>query len=102
MVISPGDLPGAHRGAPQAEALAVAVRAPELARPWVRFAPGVDDATRLGVVEVNPVVQRHVLERADRPAEAAAPGLTTLPIARSVFVTPLGSFLCRMSAAAIM
>ena len=60
-----GDLPGAHRGAPQPEAFAVAVCAPELRSPRIRSAPRVDDTTRLGVVEVDPVVQRHRRKRAD-------------------------------------
>src|SRR4051794_30733576 len=35
-------LPGAHRGAPEAEAFPVAVTAPELARPRIGVPPGVD------------------------------------------------------------
>ena len=94
------DLPGAHRGAPQAKTFAVAVGAPEFPRPRVRLAPGVDDATRLGVIEVNAVVQRHALQRADGAAKAERQR-ATLPMPRSVFVTALGS-LCRMSAAAMV
>ena len=70
MVIWPGSSQARHRGAPQAEAFAVAVGAPEFPRPRVRLAPGVDDAARLGVVEVDAVVQRHALQRADGAAEA--------------------------------
>ena len=47
------------------------MRAPEGGRPWVGFAPGVDDAAGLGVVEMDPVFQRHRLQRADRAAETA-------------------------------
>src|SRR5262249_17294038 len=52
-----GQLPRTHGGAPQAKALAVAVRAPKFARPRIRLAPSVDNTTRLGVIEVDPVVQ---------------------------------------------
>ena len=47
-----GLLPGGQGGAPQAETLAIAMRAPEVARPWIGFAPGVDDAAGLGVVVI--------------------------------------------------
>ena len=69
MVIVPGHLPGAQRGTPQPEAFLVAVRTPEFTRPRVCLAPGGDDATRLGVLEADPVVQRHALQRADGAAE---------------------------------
>src|SRR4029077_6195842 len=65
-----GHLPGAHRRAPQAEALAVAVGTPELSRPRVRLAPGIDDAARFGVIEADAVVQRHALKRSDGAAKA--------------------------------
>ena len=44
--------------------------APEFPRPWVRRPPGIDDATGLGVIEVNAVVQRHSLQGADGAAKA--------------------------------
>src|SRR6516225_9060125 len=65
-------LPGAHRGTPEAEALTVAVRTPEFSRPWISLAPGVDDAARLGVLEVNVIAERHRLEGSDAAAETAA------------------------------
>src|SRR6516164_9644744 len=64
-------LPGAHRGAPEAEALTIAVRTPELARPWISLAPSVDDAARLGIVEVNAIAESHVLESPDPAAKTA-------------------------------
>ena len=69
-----GYLPGAHCGAPQPETFAVAVGAPEFRRPRVRLAPGIDDATRLGVLEVDTIGQRHALKRTDGAAEAKAQG----------------------------
>jgi hypothetical protein len=56
-----GHLPSAHRGTPEAIALAIAVRTPELSRPWVSFAPGVDDAARLNILEVDAIAERHIL-----------------------------------------
>src|SRR6516164_7618986 len=56
-----GRLPGAHRGAPEAEALAIAVRAPELSRPWICGAPCLDDTARLGILEVNAIAECHIL-----------------------------------------
>src|SRR6516165_3516293 len=67
-----GHLPGAHRGAPEAEALAVAVRAPELSRPRISLAPSVDDAACLGILEVDAITERHILEGSDAAAETAA------------------------------
>src|SRR5262249_24556980 len=52
-----GYVPGAQCGIPQSIA--------KLSRPWVRLAPRVDDAARLGVIEVNTVAQRHRRARAD-------------------------------------
>src|SRR5258705_8264614 len=48
------------------------MRAPELSCPRIRTPPSVDDATRLGVIEIDLVVQRHPLQRADGAAEAEA------------------------------
>ena len=95
-----GHLPGGHRRAPQAEAFAIAVGAPELPRPRVRLAPGVDDAACLGVIEIDAVVQRHALERADGAAETERQR-GHLADLRSGFVIAPGS-LCRMSAAAMV
>src|SRR6516162_4101478 len=66
-----GYLPGAHRRAPEAEALSVAVRAPELSRPRISLAPSVDDAACLGILEVDVIAERHRLEGPDSATEAA-------------------------------
>src|SRR5262249_38414803 len=65
-------LPGAHRRAPEAKALSIAMRTPELSRPWVSFAPSVDDAARLGILEVDAIAECHRLKRPDPAAETAA------------------------------
>src|SRR6516165_4804998 len=64
-------LPGAHRGAPEAEAFAIAVRTPELSRPRISLAPSVNDTARLGIFEVDATAERHILERPDPAAETA-------------------------------
>src|SRR4051794_22513563 len=64
------DFPGAHCGAPQAKAFAIAVDAPEFPRPWVCLTPGINDPSGFGVIEVNAISQRHSLQGADSAAEA--------------------------------
>ena len=51
-------------------ALSPSQKRPRIPRPWVRVAPGIDDATRLGIIEADPIIQRHPLQRADGAAEA--------------------------------
>src|SRR5262249_20967955 len=62
-------LPGAHRGAPEAKALAIAMRTPELPRPRISFAPSVNDAARLSILEEDAIAKRHIHEGSDPATE---------------------------------